>query len=104
MLELFLILIQNIYTICTSMLKLMYFPLILRPLAILVWSHEMNCPVAISNHPSSKEINGNAALYFNPNNINDITNILRKITFNKKIINNLKKEVKELKIFRQKSL
>ena len=53
----------------------------------------MNCPVAISNHPSSKEINGNA-LYFNPNNINDITNILRKITFNK-IINNLKKRGKK---------
>ena len=54
----------------------------------------MNCPVAISNHSSSKEINGNAALYFNPNNINDITDKLQKIIMNKKIIKKLKKRGK----------
>ena len=58
-------------------------------------SMKMNCPVAISNHPSSKEINGYAALYFNPNNINDICKKLHKITSNKKIINKLKKRGKE---------
>lgn len=55
---------------------------------------KMSCPVAISNHSSSKEINGNAALYFNPNNVNDITDKLQKITMNKKIVKKLKKRGK----------
>lgn len=55
---------------------------------------KMNCPVAISNHSSSSEINGNAALYFNPNNINDITDKLQKVIMNKKIIKKLKKRGK----------
>ncbi len=60
---------------------------------------KMNCPVAISNHPSSYEINGNAALYFNPDDINDIANKLNMIIKNKKIIkklkNNGKKQIKK---------
>jgi glycosyltransferase involved in cell wall biosynthesis len=55
---------------------------------------KMNCPVAISNHSSSKEINGNASLYFNPNDVSDIFDKLQKIVLNKKIINKLKKRGK----------
>ena len=48
-----------------------------------------NCPVAISNTTALPEINGNAAHYFDPNNIKDIKESLRILIVNKEYTKNL---------------
>ena len=58
-------------------------------------SMKMNCPVAMSNLLSAKEINANAALYFKPNNINQICQKIYLLINNKKIQNQLKKRGKK---------
>tara|TARA_B110000971_G_scaffold221046_1_gene266622 strand:- start:4162 stop:5292 length:1131 start_codon:yes stop_codon:yes gene_type:complete len=58
-------------------------------------SMQMNCPVAMSNLISAKEINGSAALYFKPNNINQICQKMHLLINNKKIQNELKKKGKQ---------
>ena len=58
-------------------------------------SMQMNCPVAMSNLISAKEINGSAALYFKPNNINQICQKMYLLINNKKIRNELKKKGKQ---------
>ena len=41
-----------------------------------------NCPVLISNHSAMPEINGKAALYFNPRSSKDIKNKINKLISN----------------------
>lgn len=40
-----------------------------------------NCPVLCSNATCLHEVAGNAALYFNPNDINSILTAIKKIKF-----------------------
>lgn len=44
-----------------------------------------NCPVALSNSSSMPEVGGDAALYFDPLNANDITDVVETIISNDKI-------------------
>jgi len=48
-----------------------------------------NCPVTISNRSALPEINGDAAHYFDPDNIIEIKESLESLTTNKKYIENL---------------
>ncbi len=48
-------------------------------------------PVLISNKSSLPEINDNAAIYFDPDNINEIENLFKKIIFSKKLKKKLTK-------------
>ena len=50
------------------------------------------CPVMVSKRSALKEVNGKAAEYFDPDNVQEITNKIEKILFQKKIKNKLKKE------------
>lgn len=60
-------------------------------------------PVAISNRSALKEINANAALYFNPDNINQIKNTLKKILTNNDLkLRLIKAGQKRLKKFNSK--
>ena len=45
------------------------------------------CPVIISNKSALKEINSDAALYFNPDDENDIKENIKKILFNENLKN-----------------
>ena len=45
-------------------------------------SFSQKCPVLCSDTSSLKEVAGNAAIYFNPNNIQSILNGIEKITSN----------------------
>ena len=57
-----------------------------------------SCPVVSSNAGSLKEVGGNAALYFNPNNTNDMVNkiryVLNNASYKKSLIDKGKKRVK----------
>ena len=57
------------------------------------------CPVLVSNASALPEINGNAAEYFNPDNIQEITNkmnlMIKNINYRNKLINNSKKHIKK---------
>jgi glycosyltransferase involved in cell wall biosynthesis len=60
-------------------------------------------PVAISNRSALKEINAGAALYFNPDNINQIKNTLKKILTNNDLkLRLIKAGQKRLKNFNSK--
>jgi glycosyltransferase involved in cell wall biosynthesis len=57
-------------------------------------------PVVISKRSALPEINGNAALYFDPDNINELKNSLKKVLLNKKLRRSLiKNGIKQLKKF-----
>ena len=47
------------------------------------------CPVIISNTSALSEINGNAVLYFDPDNTTEIANCMIKVLTNQKIRNEL---------------
>jgi len=63
----------------------------------------MSCetPVVLSDASCHREICGDAALYFDPNNLIDIALNLEKVVYDKKVISILKKNAKErVKIFK----
>lgn len=53
------------------------------------------CPVLISDKSSLKEINGNAAEYFDPDNINQIASKMYQLLYDKDLILKLKKKGQE---------
>ena len=58
-------------------------------------------PVVVSNRSALPEINKNAALYFDPDNVNQIKNVLKKSLLNKYVRKELiKKSTKNLKRFK----
>jgi glycosyltransferase involved in cell wall biosynthesis len=57
-------------------------------------------PVVVSNRSALPEINKNSALYFDPDNVNQIKNVLKKTLLNKNVRNELiKNGTKNLKRF-----
>ncbi len=52
------------------------------------------CPVIISRKSALEEINGKAAKYFDPDNINEISKIMHKVLFQKSVRKFLKKNAK----------
>lgn len=59
-----------------------------------------NIPVLVSNSSALNEINGNAADYFDPNNIKEIENKIIKISSNKSLREKLiKRSKKKIKIY-----
>ena len=54
-----------------------------------------NIPVLVSNSSALNEINGDAADYFNPNNIKEIENKIIKISSNKSLREKLIKRSKK---------
>ncbi len=53
-----------------------------------------SCPVIISRKSALEEINGKAAKYFNPDNINNISKVMHRALFQKNLRNILKKRGK----------